>query len=242
MLKNIPEKGRGKILYYSLDQVATLLNISESKVKYYINLFSQYVKMEIINKQARLHEKEILKLEFLIDLHSKGISNKQAEEYFNNIAFDDFDCGFDTIIEPPFYEEFSKSLKNIEQIVSLQNKDNIHESYINILDEISKLRETSNLTEDLIKLVERIEENNDKTIKMISELSDKKNNELIEKITNLIKASDENRANKDIEFINEVKKNISILTSAYNIQVEMMNEKKENNLKFKLLNRITNFF
>lgn len=242
MSENKIKKRRGKILYYSLDQVATLLDIDESKVKYYINLFSQYVKLEIINKQARLHEKEILKLEFLIDLHSKGISNKQAEEYFNNVAFDDFDSRFDTIIDPPSYEELLKSIKNIEQIVSLQGKNNINESYINILNEISEIKENLNLTQDMINLVEKIEKINNETIKTISELSDKKNNELIEKITNLIKAADENRSIKDIAFINEVKKNMSILTSAYNIQVEMMSEKKENNLKLNLINKITNLF
>lgn len=242
MSENKIKKRRGRILYYSLDQVATLLDMDESKVKYYINLFSQYVKLEIINKQARLHEKEILKLEFLIDLHSKGISNKQAEEYFNNMAFDDFDSKFDTIIDPPSYEELLNSIKNIEHIVSLQNKNNINESYINILNEISSIKESLNLTKDINNLIEKLEKTNNETIKTITELADNKNNELIDKITNLIKTADENRSNKDIAFINEVKKNISILTSAYNIQSEMIAEQKENNFKLNLINKITNFF
>ncbi|MBD7916564.1 hypothetical protein H9660_15635 [Clostridium sp. Sa3CUN1] len=242
MSENKIKKRRGRILYYSLDQVATLLDIDESKVKYYINLFSQYVKLEIINKQARLHEKEILKLEFLIDLHSKGISNKQAEEYFNNMAFDDFDSKFDTIIDPPSYEELLNSIKNIEHIVSLQNKNNINESYINILNEISGIKESLNLTKDINNLIEKLGKTNNETIKTITELADNKNNELIDKITNLIKTADENRSNKDIAFINEVKKNISILTSAYNIQSEMIAEQKENNFKLNLINKITNFF
>ncbi len=242
MSENKIKRRRGRILYYSLDQVATLLDMDESKVKYYINLFSQYVKLEIINKQARLHEKEILKLEFLIDLHSKGISNKQAEEYFNNMAFDDFDSKFDTIIDPPSYEELLNSIKNIEHIVSLQNKNNINESYINILNEISSIKESLNLTKDINNLIEKLEKTNNETIKTITELADNKNNELIDKITNLIKTADENRSNKDIAFINEVKKNISILTSAYNIQSEMIAEQKENNFKLNLINKITNFF
>ena len=242
MSENKIKRRRGRILYYSLDQVATLLDMDESKVKYYINLFSQYVKLEIINKQARLHEKEILKLEFLIDLHSKGISNKQAEEYFNNMAFDDFDSKFDTIIDPPSYEELLNSIKNIEHIVSLQNKNNINESYINILNEISSIKESLNLTKDINNLIEKLEKTNNETIKTITELADNKNNELIDKITNLIKTADENRSNKDIAFINEVKKNISILTSAYNIQSEMIAEQKDNNFILYLINKITNFF
>ena len=245
MSKNKIEKGRGKILYYSLDQVATLLNISESKVTYYINLFSQYVKLEIINKQARLHEKEILKLDFLIDLHSKGISNKQAEEYFNNTAFNDFDSRFDNIIDPPFYEELSNSIKNIEKLVSSQNIDNIdniNKYYTEISNEISKIKSNFDLKEDISRLVEKIEENSRNTLENFSILLDKKNNELVEKISNLMKNSETIRSNKDNEFINEIKKNINILTSAYNIQAEMINEQKENTFKIKIINKLANLF
>ena len=158
------------------------------------------------------------------------------------MAFDDFDSKFDTIIDPPSYEELLNSIKNIEHIVSLQNKNNINESYINILNEISSIKESLNLTKDINNLIEKLEKTNNETIKTITELADNKNNELIDKITNLIKTADENRSNKDIAFINEVKKNISILTSAYNIQSEMIAEQKENNFKLNLINKITNFF
>lgn len=241
MSEDISEKKRGKISYYTLDQVATLLNISESKVNYYINLFSQHIKLEVINKQPRLHEKEILKLEFLIDLNSKGISNKQSEDYFNNTAFDDFNSKIDNFIEPNFYEEISNSIKNIENTLSTQNnKQDIYEVYNDIILKINELKNNFDISNDMNTLLTKFEAHSEDMLKNFSDILTEKNNDLIDKISNLLEKSNENRIKRDDNFINEIKKNINILTSAYTIQAEMINEQKENNLKIKILNKISN--
>lgn len=80
---------RGKRLYLSTSQVATLLEEPDSKIRYYSNVFDDILKIEISNKQRRYTEQDIEKLKFIIDLKSQGMTIKQILQYCDEVSFEE---------------------------------------------------------------------------------------------------------------------------------------------------------
>ena len=78
----IQSKERGEILYYSIEQVAALLNENIDSTKYYTNIFYDLLRIEIVDKELRFTNNDVDKLESLIKFKNKGMSNKEIEEYF----------------------------------------------------------------------------------------------------------------------------------------------------------------
>lgn len=79
---------RGKALYYSTSQVANILNQSDSKIRYYTNVFDEILNIEISNKQRRYTEADIDKMRFLIELKDEGMTIKQIQEYCQQVDFE----------------------------------------------------------------------------------------------------------------------------------------------------------
>jgi DNA-binding transcriptional MerR regulator len=80
---------RGKRLYLSTSQVATLLGEPDSKIRYYSNVFDDILKIEISNKQRRYTDQDIDKLRFIIDLKSQGMTIKQILQYCDEVSFEE---------------------------------------------------------------------------------------------------------------------------------------------------------
>lgn len=80
---------RGKALYFSTSQVATVLGETDSKVRYYTNVFDEILHIEISNKQRRYTDADIDKLRFIIELKSEGMTIKQIQEYCQEVDFED---------------------------------------------------------------------------------------------------------------------------------------------------------
>jgi DNA-binding transcriptional MerR regulator len=78
---------RGKALYYSTSQVANLLGESDSKIRYYSNVFKNIICVEMVNKQRRYTEDDIEKLRFIVSLKEEGMTIKQIQEYCQDIDF-----------------------------------------------------------------------------------------------------------------------------------------------------------
>lgn len=85
----IQNKKRGEILYYSIDQVADLLNESTGNIKYYTNIFDDLLKIEIVDKELRYTNNDVDKLEFLIKLKNRGMSLKEIQDYYNKLPLND---------------------------------------------------------------------------------------------------------------------------------------------------------
>lgn len=81
----IQNKERGQILYYSIDQVADLLNENVDSIKYNTNIFDNILKIEIVDKELRYTNSDVDKLEFLMKLKNKGMSIKEIENYYNKL-------------------------------------------------------------------------------------------------------------------------------------------------------------
>ncbi|BAH05558.1 hypothetical protein CKR_0507 [Clostridium kluyveri NBRC 12016] len=85
----IQNRKRGEILYYSMSQVADLLNENISNIKYYTNIFDNLLKIEIIDKELRYTNDDIDNLEFLIKLKNRGMTLKEIEEYYSKLPLND---------------------------------------------------------------------------------------------------------------------------------------------------------
>ncbi len=85
----IQNKKRGEILYYSIDQVANLLNENISNIKYYTNIFDDLLKIEIVDKDLRYTNNDVDKLEVLIKLKNRGMSLKEIQDYCNKLPLND---------------------------------------------------------------------------------------------------------------------------------------------------------
>lgn len=85
----IQNRKRGEISYYSIDQVADLLNESVGNIKYYTNIFDDLLKIEIVDKELRYTNSNVDKLEFLIKLKNRGMSLKEIQDYYNKLPLND---------------------------------------------------------------------------------------------------------------------------------------------------------
>ena len=79
---------RGSVLYYSTSQVAQMLDIPDSTVRYYTKVFDPILNIEIYNKQRKYKQADIDKLKFIVELKNEGMSVKQILEYCDNVNFD----------------------------------------------------------------------------------------------------------------------------------------------------------
>lgn len=80
---------RGKALYFGTSQVAQMLNIPDSRVRYYTNVFRDILHIEISNKQRRYTQADIDKMRFMIELKEDGMTLKQIQEYCQQVDFED---------------------------------------------------------------------------------------------------------------------------------------------------------
>ncbi|MDU7442377.1 MAG: helix-turn-helix domain-containing protein, partial [Clostridium sp.] len=84
----LTNRKRGDIPYYTLSQVASLLNENEGQIRYYTNIFDDILKIEIADKQFIYTECDLNKLEFLIKLKNKGMTIKQISDYCDKLSLD----------------------------------------------------------------------------------------------------------------------------------------------------------
>lgn len=74
-------------LYYNTSQVAQILDIPDSKVRYYTKVFDDILKVEIINKQRKYKQSDIDKLKYMCELKNEGMSIKQIEQFCKEVDF-----------------------------------------------------------------------------------------------------------------------------------------------------------
>lgn len=242
----IQSKERGEILYYSIEQVAALLNESIDNIKYYTNIFYDLLRIEIVDKELHFTNNDVDKLESLIKFKNKGMSNKEIEEYFSKLPLNDGDAKnkennllsveelIDSIkIEQELYfKDFKTQLLNDIQASNLLYLQNITYTFIeaqnkNIIEikkdlskEIKQYIDLKipNINEVNISLHEKLIEN---TNKIISEKLDNKNEEirlsLQNDFNNFVKLS----SNNEEALIKEVKDFKAVIKNAYYIESEV---------------------
>lgn len=238
----ITNKKRGDILSYSVSQVATLLDQEDSNILLFTNVFDNILKIEISDKELKYTNRDIDKLEFLINLKNKGLTTKEIQKYFENLPLD-----IEDIIGVKDHSLTSNN-EIMEAIVKSENEqfDNLKEYLTNKINENNELP-----VEKITKLV--VEEQN-KQLKlfkddMLNEIKEfinskldmesKDNESLYNKISIRIddlaseKLSLENNLKlqldkfselailRDKNLVDEIKRYANIMDQAYYIQNEM---------------------
>lgn len=241
----VRNKKRGEILYYSISQVADLLGEEDSSVRYYTNVFDDILKIQISNKEFTYTNKDIDKLEFLINLKNKGMTIKEIQKYCEALP-----SNLDDLIE--IKENNSLSVKEIiTTIVGLENKEliNLKENLFNKIREDNELHigkidniiskqnnQLESLKEDMLKEIkEYIDYKFDKAYEVNSNLY----NEISGKIADLTseKLSLENKIkveldkfseisnSRNLNLIDEIRRFKNVIERAYYVQQEVDNTK-----------------
>ena len=256
----IQNKERGEILYYSINQVADLLNENIDNIKYYTNIFYDLLPIEIIDKELRYTSNDVDKLESLIKFKNKGMSNKEIQDYFNksplNVTEDNNQKGNLLSVEELIYSikednqlqlnnfktEFigeiqtlnSLFLQNITSIIIEAQNKNFNELKQNLYKEIKEYLDSKfdSIKEVNINLHNELIDNANK---FISEKIDSNNADLsIDLITNFNKFSESSLAN-DKDLIKEVKEIKGVMLNASYIQSELEMDNNKIGLGDKLL-------
>lgn len=149
----IKNKKRGDILYYTINQVASLLDEEDRNILYYTNVFDNILKIEISDKELRYTARDIDKLEFLINLKNRGMTIKEIQNYCKELPLN-----IEDIIE--IKENNSLSIKElISTIVASENKE---------IDDLKKY------------LADKINENNQLSVQKIAEAVVQEQNKYME--------------------------------------------------------------
>ena len=167
----VTNKKRGDILSYSVSQVAALLGQEDSNILLFTNIFDNILKIEISDKELTYTNRDIDKLEFLINLKNKGLTTKEIQKYFESLPLD---------IEDIIGAKDHSSISGNEQF------DNLKEYLINKIDENNKLVveriiKSENEQFDNLKgyLTNKIDENNELIIeKIIKSVTEEQNKQL----------------------------------------------------------------
>jgi DNA-binding transcriptional MerR regulator len=196
---------RGRALFYSTSQVATILDVADSKVRYYTKVFDDLLHIEISNKQRRYTDDDIEKLKFLVSLKEDGLTIKQIQEYCEEIDWDD-NKGIQIKEDNPLHiqtvakalaEEQSKLMESFKSDLLRTLKENMQNQYsmienfgVNLKNEIKeevaltvddvvseKFEEQKCFIQNMLDEVELTQRNRD------LELIDKLQNSLIDKKT-----------------------------------------------------------
>jgi len=244
----VKNKKRGDILYYSISQVATLLDQEDSSIRYYTNVFDNILKIEISDKELRYTSRDIDKLEFLINLKNKGMTIKEVQKYCEELPLD-----IEDLVE--IKENNSISIKEImTTIVDLQNEkiDNLRECLTNKIDEnnelsvqkIAKLisqeqnKQLHFFRDDILnELKEYINSKFDTETEintnLYNELSTNINNLIIEKLSLVdniqlqLDKFNEVSISRDRNLIDEIKRFENVIERAYYVQQEMETQKEK---------------
>ncbi|MFL0195673.1 helix-turn-helix domain-containing protein [Clostridium sp. WILCCON 0269] len=246
----IQNKKRGEILYYSINQVADLLNENISNIKYYTNIFDDLLKIEIIDKELRYTNNDIDNLEFLIKLKNRGMSLKEIQDYYSKLPLNDNEVQH---LESNLLsvEELIDSIKEEQQIqfnnFKIQLNNDIQNANLLYIENItSTIIEAQNKSLNKFKqdLFEEIKQYLNSKFDEINEINLDLHNQFISNITEFISEkidskNDELKLNLQSDFnvfsqssltnnerlIKEVKGFKKVIENAYYIQyqVEMDN-------------------
>ncbi|OOM76219.1 helix-turn-helix domain-containing protein [Clostridium sp. BL-8] len=239
-------KRRGDILYYSLSQVADLLGEEDSSIRYYTNVFDNILKIEISNKEFRYTNKDVDKLEFLINLKNKGMSIKEVQKYCEELPLDIQD-----LLEVK--EDNSLSAKEIiSSVIELESEkiNNIKDYLSNKIDEsnaliiqqiIESIIKEQNKQLDIFKnsIINEIKDYID--LKFNTNVSMDSYSELSERVNTLIdnRILFENNVNSQLNNLNEsfvtngknladeIKRFKNIIERAYYVQEEIASQKSK---------------
>ncbi|ADL53952.1 helix-turn-helix domain-containing protein [Clostridium cellulovorans] len=261
--KKIQNKKRGEILYYSINQVADLLNESIDNIKYYTNIFDDLLKISIVDKELHFTNNDVDNLEFLIKLKNRGMTLKEIQDYCSELPLSDAEAettesnllSVEELINL-IKEEQKIQLKDFkDQLISdIQNLNSLHLQNIS-----SSIIEAQNKTLNEFKenlFNEIIEQLNSKfsnanevnldlnekfvaaTTDFVSEIVDSKSEDLKLSLHNDFNTFTQSSLDVNERLIKEVKDFKGVIQDAYYIQQEMEIESTNAGFLSKFMNLV----
>ncbi|MBS5982362.1 helix-turn-helix domain-containing protein [Clostridium butyricum] len=245
----LTNRKRGDIPYYTLSQVASLLNENEGQIRYYTNIFDDILKIEIADKQFIYTECDLNKLEFLIKLKNKGMTIKQISDYCDKLSLDTpetFIKESNTASINDFIKIFvdsqSKELNNFKNQLSEQIESCITKQLNIISDKIinEQRKQINTLEKNIFNYVNNFfnEQNSilnskidysDSILKyenLISEKNDIFKNEIDLKIQSFSEELKNNYILSNNNILNEIKKAKDVIYQAYSIENQIAKEEE----------------
>ncbi|WP_321835287.1 helix-turn-helix domain-containing protein [Clostridium butyricum] len=245
----LTNRKRGDIPYYTLSQVASLLNENEGQIRYYTNIFDDILKIEIADKQFIYTECDLNKLEFLIKLKNKGMTIKQISDYCDKLSLDTpetFIKESNTASINDFIKIFvdsqSKELNNLKNQLSEQIESCITKQLNIISDKImnEQRKQIHTLEKNIFNYVNNFfnEQNSilnskidysDSILKyenLISEKNEIFKNEIDLKIQSFSEELKNNYILSNNNILNEIKKAKDVIYQAYSIENQIAKEEK----------------
>ena len=245
----LTNRKRGDIPYYTLSQVASLLNENEGQIRYYTNIFDDILKIEIADKQFIYTECDLNKLEFLIKLKNKGMTIKQISDYCDKLSLDTpetFIKESNTASINDFIKIFvdsqSKELNNFKNQLSEQIESCITKQLNIISDKIinEQRKQIHTLEKNIFNYVNNFfnEQNSilnskidysDSILKyenLISEKNDIFKNEIDLKIQSFSEELKNNYILSNNNILNEIKKAKDVIYQAYSIENQIAKEEE----------------
>nr|WP_113886391.1 helix-turn-helix domain-containing protein [Clostridium butyricum]AXB85624.1 hypothetical protein DRB99_11770 [Clostridium butyricum] len=245
----LTNRKRGDIPYYTLSQVASLLNENEGQIRYYTNIFDDILKIEIADKQFIYTECDLNKLEFLIKLKNKGMTIKQISDYCDKLSLDTpetFIKESNTASINDFIKIFvdsqSKELNNLKNQLSEQIESCITKQLNIISDKIinEQRKQIHTLEKNIFNYVNNFfnEQNSilnskidysDSILKyenLISEKNEIFKNEIDLKIQSFSEELKNNYILSNNNILNEIKKARDVIYQAYSIENQIAKEEE----------------
>ena len=244
--RKIQNRKRGEILYYSMSQVADLLNEDVGNIKYYTNIFDNLLKIEIIDKELRYTNDDIDNLEFLIKLKNRGMSLKEIQEYYSKLPLNDNEVQhlgsnllsveelIDSIKKEQQiqFDNFKNELNNDIQNANLLYVENITSAIIDAQNKsLDKFKKDlfKEIKEYLDSKFDKINEINlgfhkrfvDDITKFIAEKIDSKNEELKSDLQSDFKIFSKSTLTNSERLIKEVKGFKKVIENAYYTQYQV---------------------
>lgn len=242
----ILNKKRGEILYYSVDQVADLLNENVNNIRYYTSIFDDLLKIEIVHKELRYNNNDVDKLDFLIKLKNRGMSLKEIQDYYNKLPLNDTEIEhsesnllsvedlIDSIKKEQqiqlnnFKAQLFNDIKNTNSLYLENLNSTIIEAQNKILDEF-KQNLTNEIKEYIDSKFDSVNEINsslhnkliDTTIEFMSEKIENKSNELKLNLLSNFDTFSQSSLTKNECLIKEVRDFKKIMQDAYYTQCEV---------------------
>ena len=256
------ENRRGNIPFYTLSQVASLLNEDEQQIRYYTNIFDDILKIDIVDKQFVYTDSTLNKLEFLIKLKNKGMTLKQITDYCNQLPLDETET-FTKECNTASIDDFiniliksqSKDFEKLQEQFSKKIESYIESSLASITNKLidEQSRQLKKLETSLYDYINtqfnnqnnllNAEKDNSNLINKCQKIIDEKSEILKEEINNetqvfLKELKDTTNYNNNY-IISEIKKIKDLIFKAYYVESAVTKENKQNNT---ILKKLLNFF
>ena len=257
---NIELKGkkRGDVPYYTLVQVASLLNEDEQQIRYYTNIFDDILKIEILDKHFVYTDKDVDKLEFLIKLKNRGMSIKEIVDYCDKLPLDD-NTKFTKESSSASIDDFIRLLKEYEskELNKFQNsllkemKSYIDNSFNDLTTKImeEQQQQIENLENRLIEHIDNLfnsrnelinsHQNDSEIFAKCENIIDIKSNSFKEDITNKLDClADELRETKISStdpVLAEIRKIKDLIYNSYCVELDLEKNNKSYNSMLKKL-------